>query len=147
MPMIVLVVFSSFAGAVGVVAGLMLLVGSLNSADFTQGSFTDAVQDGWGWYLMLLVLALGGIVVPGQAGGRDASHHRGSLVRRESLTVRTGPLSRTVSGLLEGQGFRAANGPSAPKASAAKRSPMRRWVAASGWSWSGSGSSAKSASP
>ncbi len=29
-------------------------------------------------------------------------------------------------------------------ARAAKRSPMRRWVAASGWSWSGSGSSAAS---
>jgi hypothetical protein len=29
----------------------------------------------------------------------------------------------------------------------AKRSPMRRWVAASGWSSSGSGSSAWSASP
>ena len=38
MPMIVLVVFSSFAGAVGVVGGLMLLVGSLNSADFTRGA-------------------------------------------------------------------------------------------------------------
>jgi hypothetical protein len=62
MPMIVLVVFSSFAGAVGVVAGLMLLVGSLNSADFTQGAFTDAVEDSWGWYLILLALAIFGIV-------------------------------------------------------------------------------------
>jgi hypothetical protein len=63
MPMIVLVVFSSFAGAVGVVAGLMLLVGSMNSADFTRGAFTAAVQDSWGWYLTLLVLAFVGIVV------------------------------------------------------------------------------------
>ena len=62
MPMIVLVVFSSVAGAVGVVAGLMLLVGSLNSGDFTQAAFTDAVKDGWGWYLTLLVLAVLGIV-------------------------------------------------------------------------------------
>jgi hypothetical protein len=61
MPMIVLVVFSSIAGAVGVVAGLMLLVGSLDSADFTRGAFTDAVQDSWGWYLTLLVLAFAGI--------------------------------------------------------------------------------------
>jgi len=30
---------------------------------------------------------------------------------------------------------------------AAKRSPIRRWVAASGWSWSGSGGPARSASP
>ena len=63
MPMIVLVVLSSFAGAVGVVGGLMLLVGSLNSADFAQGAFTDAVNDSWGWYLTLLVLAFVGITV------------------------------------------------------------------------------------
>ena len=49
MPVIVLVVFSSFAGAVGVVGGLMLLVGSLNSADFTKGDFTDTVENGWAW--------------------------------------------------------------------------------------------------
>ena len=62
MPMIVLVVFSSVAGAVGVVGGLMLLVGSLNSSDFTQAAFNEAVQDGWGWYLTLVVLAVLGIV-------------------------------------------------------------------------------------
>jgi hypothetical protein len=62
MPMLVLVVASSIAGAVSVVAGLMLVFGSLNSADFTQGSITAAVQDGWGWYLTLVVLAIIGIV-------------------------------------------------------------------------------------
>ncbi len=62
MPMIVLVVFSSVAGAVGVVGGLMLLVGSLDSSDFTQAAFNEAVQDGWGWYLTLVVLAVLGIV-------------------------------------------------------------------------------------
>ena len=62
MPMIVLAVLSSIAGAVSVVAGLMLLVGSLNSADFTRSGFTDAVDAGWGWYLLLLALALVGIV-------------------------------------------------------------------------------------
>ena len=63
MPMIVLVVFSSIAGAVGVVAGLMLLFGSLNSADFTRGDFTDKVSNNVGWYLLFLVLALGGIFI------------------------------------------------------------------------------------
>ena len=63
MPAIVLVVFSSFAGAVGVVGGLMLLVGSLNSADFTRGDFTDTVENGWAWSLVLLVLAFVGIVI------------------------------------------------------------------------------------
>ncbi len=62
MPMIVLAVLSSVAGAVSVVAGLMLLVGSLDSADFTRSTITTAVQDSWWWYLLLFVLALVGIV-------------------------------------------------------------------------------------
>lgn len=62
MPMIVLAVVSSIAGAVSVVGGLMLLVGSLNSADFTEGSFSSAVDAGWWWYALLLVLALIGVV-------------------------------------------------------------------------------------
>jgi len=61
MPVIVLIVFSSFAGAVGVVGGVMLLVGSLNSADFTRGDFTNTVDNGWAWSLLLLVLAFVGI--------------------------------------------------------------------------------------
>jgi hypothetical protein len=63
LPMIVLVVLSSIAGAVSVVAGLMLLFGSLNSADFTRSAFTDRIHDSWGWYLLLILLALFGIVV------------------------------------------------------------------------------------
>ena len=59
----VLVVISSVAGAISVVAGLMLLVGSLDSADFTRGGFAGKVQDSWGWYLTLVVLALVGIVI------------------------------------------------------------------------------------
>ena len=63
MPMIVLIVLGSIAGAVSVVAGLMLLAGSLNSADFTRAAFTDSIEDGWGWYLTLLVLAFLGIII------------------------------------------------------------------------------------
>ena len=62
-PMMVLVVVGSIAGAVGVTGGLMLLVGSLDSADFSRGDFTDTVSDSFGWSLLLLVLALGGIVI------------------------------------------------------------------------------------
>jgi len=72
MPMIVLILFSSIAGAVSVVAGLMLLVGSLNTDDFTTGAFTDAVQDSWGWYLLLLLLAVVGV----------ASQARAAMARR-----------------------------------------------------------------
>ena len=48
----------------------MLLVGSLNSADFTRGDFTDTVDNGWVWSLLLLVLALAGILI--QASQRVA---------------------------------------------------------------------------
>jgi hypothetical protein len=61
MPMIVLIVVSSFAGAASIVAGLMLLVGSIDSGDFTRSDFTNTVNDSWGWYLTLLALALVGI--------------------------------------------------------------------------------------
>jgi hypothetical protein len=60
-PMMVLILVGSNAGAVSVTGGLMLLVGSLNSADFTKGDFTDTVQNGWAWSLLVLVLALAGI--------------------------------------------------------------------------------------
>jgi hypothetical protein len=62
-PMIVLVFLGSIAGAVGVTGGLMLLVGSLNSADFSRGDFTDTVSNSFGWTLLLLVLAIGGILL------------------------------------------------------------------------------------
>ncbi len=62
-PMIMLVFIGSIAGAVGVTGGLMLLVGSLNTADFSRGDFTDTVSNSFGWSLLLLVLAVGGILV------------------------------------------------------------------------------------
>ncbi|HZB65909.1 MAG TPA: DUF4203 domain-containing protein [Ornithinibacter sp.] len=61
MPMVVLIVLSSIAGAVSVAAGLMLMVGSLNSGDFSRAAFSQSVNDSWGWYLTLLVLILVGI--------------------------------------------------------------------------------------
>jgi hypothetical protein len=63
MPMIVLIVVSSLAGAVGVVGGLMLLVGSLESADFTRGDFIETVDNGWAWSLLVLVLAFVGVAI------------------------------------------------------------------------------------
>ena len=62
-PMIVLVFVGSIAGAVGVTGGLMLLVGSLNSADFSRGDFTDTVSNSFGWSLLFLLLAVGGIAI------------------------------------------------------------------------------------
>jgi hypothetical protein len=63
MPMVVLAVASSLAGAVSVVSGVMLLVGSLNSADFAEGGIGSGADVGWGWYVLALVLAVIGVVV------------------------------------------------------------------------------------
>jgi hypothetical protein len=63
MPMLVLVVLGSIAGAVGVVGGLMLVFGSLNSADFTHGNFVDTVNNNGYWAVLLVVLAIFGIFV------------------------------------------------------------------------------------
>jgi hypothetical protein len=63
LPMGVLVLLGSIAGAVGVTGGIMLLVGSLNSEDFTRGDFSSAVSDSFGWTLLLIVLAIGGIAI------------------------------------------------------------------------------------
>ena len=62
-PMIMLVVIGSIAGAVGVVGGLMLLFGSLNTADFSRGDFTDTVSNNFLWWLLFVVLVLGGVVI------------------------------------------------------------------------------------
>ena len=51
------------AGAVGVTGGFMLLVGSLDSSDFSRGDFTDTVSNSFGWSLLFLVLAVGGIAI------------------------------------------------------------------------------------
>jgi hypothetical protein len=48
---------------VGVTGGLMLLVGSLNTADFSRGDFTDTVSNSFVWWLLFVVLTIGGIVI------------------------------------------------------------------------------------
>ena len=62
-PMLVLILIGSVAGAVAVTGGVMLLVGSLNSDEFSSGDFTDSVSNTFGWSALLLVLAIGGIVI------------------------------------------------------------------------------------
>lgn len=61
-PMLVLVLLTAAAGAVGVVAGLMLLTGALDSATFTEGDFTGRVEDDWWWYAAILALAIVGVL-------------------------------------------------------------------------------------
>ncbi len=62
LPMLILVVFSALGGATAITTGLMLVVGAVDSADFTGSSFSSHVRDDWWWYLLYLVLAVAGIL-------------------------------------------------------------------------------------
>ena len=85
-PMIVLVVVGSIAGAVGVTGGLMLLVGSLDSDDFSRGDFHRQRLE----QLRLVPAPVGARHRrhrhPGHAAGSDAPEHPGHLVHRGPLT-------------------------------------------------------------
>jgi hypothetical protein len=60
-PRFLLTAFAAIAGAFATVAGLMLVFGAMDSADFGDGAFVDKVADDWWWYVLFLVLALVGL--------------------------------------------------------------------------------------
>ena len=62
LPALLLVLFSSIAGASVVTAGVMLLAGAMDSADLTDNAFASRVEDEWYWYALFLVLAVAGAV-------------------------------------------------------------------------------------
>lgn len=61
-PMMLLVVLSALAGAALMVVGVMLMVGTLNSADFNQRATTANVEVAWWWVAAFGVLAVVGMV-------------------------------------------------------------------------------------
>ncbi len=63
MPMFVMIVASSVAGAFGIVGGLMLLFGELNTSTFTRGDFAGAIDNSWVWTLIVVLFALAGILI------------------------------------------------------------------------------------
>jgi hypothetical protein len=75
MPSVVLTTVSAIGGAIAVVAGLMLVTGAMDSADFTGDAFADQVHDDWWWYVVVVALALIGTI----SQMRDVSAMRRSL--------------------------------------------------------------------
>lgn len=61
LPRIILVVVSATAGATAIVGGAMLLVGALETVDFTNHAVTARIEDDWWWYLLYVFLAFAGI--------------------------------------------------------------------------------------
>jgi len=69
LPAVVLTTVSAIGGAIAVVAGLMLVTGAMDSADFTRDAFAERVHDDWWWYVVFVALALVGTI----SQMRDAS--------------------------------------------------------------------------
>lgn len=77
LPAVVLTAVGAIGGAIAVVAGLMLVTGAMDSADFTRDAFADRVHDDWWWYVVFVALALGGTI----------SQLRGASAGRRSLAA------------------------------------------------------------
>lgn len=69
-PAVALVILSAMAGAVTIVAGLMLLFGAVDTADFGSKAVTERLDDDWWWYAMYVILAIAGVVAQVVWAGR-----------------------------------------------------------------------------
>lgn len=81
LPMVLLTVLTALAGASTIVAGLMLLFGTVDVVDFDIGDTTEYVADDWWWFVIYGGLVVGGII----AQFTDVDRRRESL--RESWTT------------------------------------------------------------
>lgn len=75
LPMLLLTVLTAFSGSTVMVAGMMLFVGKLNTADLSEADVVSRIQDGAGWWVLYVVLAFAGIL----AQFRSLESIRGSV--------------------------------------------------------------------
>ena len=85
LPMVLLTVLTALAGASTIVAGLMLLVGTVDLEDFDIGVTTENVADNWWWFVLYGGLVVGGIV----AQFTDVDRRRDSLREAWATGVRS----------------------------------------------------------
>jgi hypothetical protein len=62
LPMAILVVFSTIAGALTTTAGLMLVFNALDTEDFSNDKVVDLIDDKWWWWVIAFALAIAGLV-------------------------------------------------------------------------------------
>lgn len=62
LPTVLLVVLSAMAGAIAMTAGVMLIIGALETDDFTAATATDLIKDDWWWYVVAIALAIAGLL-------------------------------------------------------------------------------------
>ena len=75
LPMVILALLGALAGASAILAGALLLLGVLESADLAAADTTEALELGWWWTAGYIVLAVVGFVVQ----LRSADARRGTL--------------------------------------------------------------------
>ena len=63
LPMFLLTLLTSLAGASAAVFGLMLLFGVIDTADLDSATTTERLDDDWWWYAVYAAVAIAGIVV------------------------------------------------------------------------------------
>lgn len=62
LPLMLLILLSSFGGATITVIGFMLLTGALDTADFDTATVTETIDERWWWSLALIAIAAVGFV-------------------------------------------------------------------------------------
>jgi hypothetical protein len=62
LPMVLLVVFSTIAGALAITAGLMLVFNAIDTEDWTSTAVVDLIDDDWWWWGIAFALAIAGLV-------------------------------------------------------------------------------------
>ena len=63
LPMLLLALLTALAGAGTIVAGIMLLTGSLTAADLGSAAVVSRIDDSTGWWVLYGVLTLAGILL------------------------------------------------------------------------------------
>jgi Domain of unknown function (DUF4203) len=63
LPMVLLAVLTALAGAAVAVAGLMLLFGTVSTADLSVTATTALIADDWWWYALYLGFTVAGVTV------------------------------------------------------------------------------------
>jgi hypothetical protein len=62
LPMVLLVVFSTIAGALAITAGLMLVFNAIDTKDWSSTAVVDLIDDDWWWWVIAFALAIAGLV-------------------------------------------------------------------------------------
>ena len=92
LPMVLLTILTALAGASTMVAGLMLLFGTVDLEEFDIGVTTEDVADNWWWFVVYGGLVVGGII----AQFTDVDRRRESLREAWATGVRSPSSSFTT---------------------------------------------------